>query len=43
VYHLEILALFATLVALGPLVASRGPVEQRRREPGGFGLADIPA
>jgi BCD family chlorophyll transporter-like MFS transporter len=43
VYHLEILALFATLVALGPLVSARGAPGERRREPGGFGLADIPA
>jgi len=42
VYHLEIAALFATLIALGPLV------RHRRREPSSatsspFGLADIPA
>jgi BCD family chlorophyll transporter-like MFS transporter len=44
VYHLEILALFATLVALGPLVSRRGAADAWRREPGGaLGLADIPA
>ncbi len=43
VYHLEILALFATLVALGPLVAPRGTAAARRREAGALGLADIPA
>lgn len=44
VYHLEILVLFATLVALGPLVARRaaGQVE-RDRSPRPFGLADIPS
>ncbi len=43
VYHLEILALFATLVALGPLVAPRGGGEERRRSAGALGLADLPA
>jgi len=43
VYHLEILALFATLVALGPLAAARGTAAARRRESGALGLADIPA
>jgi BCD family chlorophyll transporter-like MFS transporter len=44
VYHVEILVLFATLVALGPLVARRtaGQVE-RDRSPRPFGLADIPS
>ncbi len=43
VYHLEIFALFATLVALGPLVQRyRAPVrEESVNRP--FGLADIPA
>jgi BCD family chlorophyll transporter-like MFS transporter len=41
VYHLEIAALFATLIALGPLVA---PARVTPRPGGeGFGLADIPA
>ena len=41
VYHLEILVLFATLIALGPLVArGRRAVRQER---GAFGLADLPA
>jgi BCD family chlorophyll transporter-like MFS transporter len=41
VYHLEILVLFATFVALGPLVSrSRRVVRQER---GAFGLADLPA
>jgi BCD family chlorophyll transporter-like MFS transporter len=41
VYHLEILLLFATFVALGPLVSrSRRVVRQER---GAFGLADLPA
>jgi BCD family chlorophyll transporter-like MFS transporter len=42
VYHLEIGLLFATLVALGPLVAP----SRRRERTGGdrraFGLAEIP-
>ncbi|WP_373062804.1 BCD family MFS transporter [Gemmatimonas sp.] len=44
VYHMEILVLFATLVALGPLVARRAAgqaVRDRSLRP--FGLADIPA
>jgi len=44
VYHLEILVLFATLVALGPLVARRAAGQaERDRSPRPFGLADIPA
>ena len=40
VYHLEIVLLFATLVAVGPLVRTGLPV---RAEPGGkFGLAEMP-
>ncbi|MEM6973077.1 MAG: BCD family MFS transporter [Pseudomonadota bacterium] len=39
VYHVEIALLFATLVAVGPLVRRAGPV----REPGGFGLSEFPA
>jgi len=44
VYHLEIFVLFATLVALGPLVARRA-VGQAERDSSQrpFGLADIPA
>jgi BCD family chlorophyll transporter-like MFS transporter len=40
VYHIEILLLFATLIALGPLVRRRvdGPSDQPRR----FGLAEFP-
>jgi BCD family chlorophyll transporter-like MFS transporter len=40
VYHIEIYLLFATLVALGPLVASRHqrPVSGIKK----FGLADFP-
>jgi BCD family chlorophyll transporter-like MFS transporter len=41
VYHIEIAALFATLVALGPLVAPRRVVN--REAPGRLGLADLPA
>ncbi len=42
VYHLEIAALFATLIALGPLVAPRG--RGARRDPSSrLGLADLPA
>jgi BCD family chlorophyll transporter-like MFS transporter len=40
VYHLEILLLFATLVAVGPLV--RPAREARTRSPQGFGLAEFP-
>jgi BCD family chlorophyll transporter-like MFS transporter len=44
VYHLEILMLFATLVALGPLVARRVAGQAERDQPSrSFGLADIPA
>ncbi len=44
VYHMEILVLFATLVALGPLVARRAVGQaERDRSPRPFGLADIPA
>jgi BCD family chlorophyll transporter-like MFS transporter len=43
VYHVEIYLLFATLIALGPLVAARGA---RALQPGApsrpFGLADLP-
>jgi BCD family chlorophyll transporter-like MFS transporter len=40
VYHIEIVLLFATLVALGPLVRRRAPTDesQTRR----FGLAEFP-
>jgi BCD family chlorophyll transporter-like MFS transporter len=44
VYQLEILALFATLAALGPLVARRWRADEGDREPApAFGLADLPA
>ena len=44
VYHVEILVLFATLVALGPLVARRAVGQVARdRSARPFGLADIPA
>jgi len=44
VYHLEILMLFATLVALGPLVARRVAGQAERDQASrSFGLADIPA
>lgn len=43
VYHLEILVLFATLVALGPLVRRRMPAARSERTAQPFGLADIPA
>ena len=40
VYHLEIVLLFATLVAIGPLVRSAG--ERRQQSPARFGLAEFP-
>ena len=40
VYHLEILLLFATLVALGPLV--RSSTQPRQQTSAKFGLADMP-
>jgi len=44
VYIVEIVVLFATLVALGPLVVRRATVEMTKNQPAGtFGLADIPA
>jgi BCD family chlorophyll transporter-like MFS transporter len=44
VYLLEIVMLFATLVALGPLVVRRSArSEAADRAAGSFGLADIPA
>ncbi|MEM6488548.1 MAG: BCD family MFS transporter [Pseudomonadota bacterium] len=39
VYHVEIALLFATLVAVGPLVRRAGPVRERE----GFGLSEFPA
>ncbi len=39
VYHVEIAALFATLIALGPLVRRDAPVHA---EPKSFGLAELP-
>ncbi len=44
VYHLEIFVLFATLVALGPLVSRRAVGQaERDRSARPFGLADLPA
>lgn len=44
VYHLEVLFLFATLVALGPLVARRSTTALRNDgRAATFGLADLPA
>jgi BCD family chlorophyll transporter-like MFS transporter len=44
VYHLEIFTLFATLVALGPLVARRRASRASAdTTPQSFGLADLPA
>lgn len=40
VYHLEIVLLFATLVAIGPLV--RSTVPSRAQAPSKFGLAELP-
>jgi BCD family chlorophyll transporter-like MFS transporter len=40
VYHLEIVLLFATLVAMGPLV--RTSTQPRLQTPAKFGLADMP-
>ena len=43
VYHLEIALLFATLVALGPLVRrSAGPAAASSSSPSPFGLAEFP-
>jgi MFS transporter, BCD family, chlorophyll transporter len=41
VYHIEIILLFATLVAIGPMVGSRR--EQDQSYSGKFGLADMPS
>ena len=43
VYVVEILVLFATLVALGPLVVRRVERASLESAPSSFGLADIPA
>lgn len=46
VYHIEILLLFATLVAIGPLVRYAGAVRpemDRRSAPAKFGLAEFPS
>ena len=43
VYHLEILVLFTTLVALGPLVRRRVSLAREEMVARPFGLADIPA
>jgi BCD family chlorophyll transporter-like MFS transporter len=40
VYHVEILLLFATMAAIGPLVRPTG--EAFSRPPSGFGLAELP-
>ena len=40
VYHFEIVLLFATLIAIGPLV--RVGVRRAERQPSGFGLAEYP-
>jgi BCD family chlorophyll transporter-like MFS transporter len=40
VYHLEMLLLFAALVAIGPLVRARSPLAASRSS--SFGLADLP-
>jgi BCD family chlorophyll transporter-like MFS transporter len=42
VYHIEIALLFATLVAIGPLVR-RPHLDARLQKPSSFGLTDIPA
>ncbi|HZF66868.1 MAG TPA: BCD family MFS transporter [Gemmatirosa sp.] len=43
VYHVEIYLLFATLIALGPLVAARRPVRAAEPVvPARFGLAELP-
>ncbi len=44
VYHIEIALLFATLVALGPLVRAKGPAAAASSQPSnpGFGLAEFP-
>jgi BCD family chlorophyll transporter-like MFS transporter len=41
VYHLEMLLLFATLIAVGPLARASAPPAQAAA-PGKFGLADLP-
>ncbi len=43
VYHLEIAFLFATLVAVGPLVSSARPRDQSSAQPAKFGLNEFPA
>ena len=40
VYHLEMFLLFASLVAIGPLVRARSPLAASRSS--SFGLADLP-
>ncbi|WP_050930618.1 MFS transporter [Aestuariivita boseongensis] len=42
VYHLEIGLLFATLVVLGPLVRTSGPIQPKSAETTRLGLADFP-
>jgi len=43
VYHVEIALLFATLIALGPLVREGRRLISTNRETAGIGLADLPA
>ncbi|MEL6607339.1 MAG: PucC family protein [Pseudomonadota bacterium] len=42
VYHIEIGLMFATLIALGPLVRARGISQQPKEGDGRLGLADFP-
>ena len=42
VYHIEIVLLFVTLVALGPLVRARDAFNPRTGRAGKIGLADFP-
>jgi BCD family chlorophyll transporter-like MFS transporter len=42
VYHIETYLLFATLIAIGPLVRPAKQVRREREKPSKFGLADLP-
>jgi MFS transporter, BCD family, chlorophyll transporter len=42
VYHIEIILLFATLVALGPLVRSHRGAQRTAKVDARFGLAEFP-
>jgi len=43
VYHIELYMLFATLIAIGPLVrSSRDAVQEPQRSASKFGLAEFP-